>query len=212
METRLTRIANESGTDKGTTLDECHGYTEYYDYFLSKYKNPKILEIGSWHGGSTRMFDEYFNHDCEIWTFDIDYSVYEYKKNKDNIHCFQGNQNSEADWERFFENAPQKFDIIIDDGSHQPEHQIHTLYWLHNRLTNGGIYILEDLHTYMWDEQQHSPLQLLNYWQDNQYLTNEQKNEMFNRLDDEIIIHRRNEKSPYCGRSITSILRFKCEK
>lgn len=208
MENRLTKIANESGTDKGTTVDECHGYTDYYDYFLSKFKNPKILEIGSFHGGSTRMFDEYFENACEIWTYDIDYSAYYYKKNG-NIHCFQGNQNDKGDWDRFFEVAPQKFDIIIDDGSHQPEHQIHTLYWLHSRLTDGGIYILEDLHTYMWDVQNQSPLYFLNFWDTNKYLTDGQKNEMFDKLIDETIIHRRNEKSPYCGRSITSILRFK---
>ncbi len=209
--TRLTQIANDCGTDKGTGVDECHGYTEYYEFFLSKYENPKILEIGSWHGASTRMFDEYYEHQCEIWTYDIDYSVYHYKNNKDNIHCFTGNQNCLGDWERFFslDSTPDKFDIIIDDGSHQPEHQIHTLYWLHNRLNNGGIYILEDLHTYMWDEQKDSPLMLLNFWETNKFLTDKQKDELFGKLIDEHIIHRKNDKSPYCQRSITSILRFK---
>lgn len=206
---RLTTIANECGTDKGLMKDECHGYTEYYQYWLNKFRFPKILEIGSWHGGSTRMFDEFYEGDCEIWTYDIDYCVYEYKKNVGNVHCFRGNQNSKADWDLFFETAPDKFDIIIDDGSHQPEHQIHTLYWLYSHLEHNGIYILEDLHTYMWDEREHSPLYMLNFWDDNKFLSPAQRDELFDHLDDEIIIHRRNPKSTYCGRSITSILRFK---
>lgn len=206
---KLTEIANYCQTDKGYNFDECHGYTEYYEYWLSKYDNPKILEIGSFRGASTRMFDEFYNHNCEIWTYDIDYTNYNYKFNKDNIHCFQGNQNDEGDWKRFFETAPDKFDIIIDDGSHMPEHQLNTLFWLHNHLTENGIYILEDLHTYMWDKQQNSPLYFLNFWDPNDYLTPAQKYILFDRLIDEIVIHRKNENSNYCKRSITSILRFK---
>lgn len=206
---KLTEIANYCQTDKGYDFDEGHGYTEYYEYWLSKYKNPKILEIGSFRGASTKMFDEFYNHNCEIWTYDIDYTNYNYKFNKDNIHCFQGNQNDEGDWKRFFETSPDKFDIIIDDGSHMPEHQMHTLFWLHNHLTESGIYILEDLHTYMWDNRNNSPLYFLNFWDQNDYLTTGQKYILFDRLIDEIVIHRKNEKSNYCKRSITSILRFK---
>lgn len=206
---RLTQIANNCMTDKGLNKDECHGYTEYYEYWLEKYTNPKILEIGSLFGASTKMFNEFYNNNCEIWTYDIDYSNYNYLYNENNVHNFQGDQNSEQDWNRFFETAPSKFDIIIDDGSHKPEHQLHTLFWLHSHLEENGIYILEDLHTYMWDKQNNSPLYFLNFWDPNDYLTPGQKYTLFDRLESEVVIHIRNPKSSYCGRSITSILKFK---
>ena len=39
-----------------------------------------------------------------------------------------------------------KFDIIIDDGDHHPESQIKTYKNLKNRLNDGGLYIIEDIH------------------------------------------------------------------
>ena len=207
---RLTKIADECGTDKGTVKGEAHGYTEYYERWLSKYTEPKILEIGSFRGDSTKMFNLFYDNRCGIRTYDIDYSKYTYLYDCCNVRCFQGDQNSKEDWDRFFslETTPDKFDIIIDDGSHLPEHQIHTLYWLYNRLSDGGIYILEDLHTYMWDEERHSPLHLLNFWDDNKFLSQEQRRELYDHLVDCTIIHRRNRGTDYCGRSITSVLRF----
>lgn len=207
---RLTQIANECKTDKGFEFDECHGYTDYYENWLSKYENPKILEIGSWHGASTKMFNEYYNHNCEIWTYDISYNQYMYEQQV-NVHNFTGDQNNKSDWDLFFKEAPDKFDIIIDDGSHISEHQLHTLYWLYNHLTDNGIYILEDLHTYMWDNDvKNSALYFLNFWnKDNRYLTPNQINELFSHLKDIQLIHIHNDKTNYCKRSITSILKFK---
>lgn len=205
---RLTEIANKCGTDKGQLFDEGHEYTRYYDYFLSQYTNPKILEIGAWHGASTRMFNEYYNGQCEIWTVDIDYSPYGYEK-QPNIHNEYCNQNLKDNWDAFFMHCPDKYDIIIDDGSHKPEHQMHTLGWLWNHINKDGIYILEDLHTYMWDQLNFSPLYFLNFWnRDNQYISAEQFNDLYEHLDDVMIFHRRNKNTNYCGRSITSILRF----
>ena len=44
------------------------------------------------------------------------------------------------------------FDIIIDDGSHVPWHQIFTLESIfHTWLKPGGLYIIEDLETSYWD-------------------------------------------------------------
>ena len=204
----LTKIANECGTDKGFNKDECHGYTEHYEYWLSKYNNPKILEIGSWHGASTKMFNEYYRHKCEIWTYDISYDEYWYEE-QPNVHKFTGDQNNIDDWNKFFSEVNTKFDIIIDDGSHFPEHQIHTLYWLYNHLTTNGLYILEDLHTYSWDKISNSPLYLLNFWNtNNDYLTKEEYEKLKNSIKDCTIIHINNPKNKYGGFSITSILRF----
>jgi len=55
-----------------------------------------------------------------------------------------------------------KFDIIIDDGSHVPWHQIFTLERIFSHwLADGGIYIIEDIETSYWDNPQ--PLSLFGY-------------------------------------------------
>ena len=42
----------------------------------------------------------------------------------------------------------RKFDIIIDDGSHQPAHQKTSFNTLWPNLNDGGLYIIEDFHPF----------------------------------------------------------------
>jgi hypothetical protein len=42
-------------------------------------------------------------------------------------------------------------DIVVDDGSHVAEHQVASFKTLFPLLSDGGIYICEDLHTSYWD-------------------------------------------------------------
>ena len=39
------------------------------------------------------------------------------------------------------------FDIVIDDGSHAPAHQVASLTALWPHVKVGGVYLVEDLHT-----------------------------------------------------------------
>ena len=41
-------------------------------------------------------------------------------------------------------------DIVLDDGSHQTKHQIESFKFLFPRMSKGGIYMVEDLHTSFW--------------------------------------------------------------
>ena len=43
-------------------------------------------------------------------------------------------------------NLDNKFDVIIDDGSHESEHILTSLKTLFPRLKTGGYYFIEDLH------------------------------------------------------------------
>ena len=42
------------------------------------------------------------------------------------------------------------FDVIIDDGSHLSFHQLFTFHHLFDALNDGGIYVIEDVHTSFW--------------------------------------------------------------
>jgi hypothetical protein len=208
---RLTEIANIALTDKGTIKDEGHAYTEFYNDIFEQYKNTGrklyILEIGVQTGASLKMFNMFFDYNCEIYALDIDFTKNEY--HAENVHLYTADQNSRQDIEKFLADIDNiKFDIILDDGSHKPEHQMHSLLYLYKSLKETGIYIIEDLHTYKWSKIEDSPLYYLSFCNNNSFLTVEENHELQSKIRETTIYSRKNDKSPYCGHSITSIIRF----
>lgn len=132
----------------------CHKWSHYldiYDRTLSSYRDRpiKVLEIGVYHGGSLQMWKKFFGPEAQLLGVDIDQRCLGYQE--DNITIELGDQSDPAFWTDFFARHG-KFDIIIDDGSHNNQHQILTfmLAWPH--LNDGGVYLVEDLHCSYWAE------------------------------------------------------------
>lgn len=125
-----------------------HKYTHYldiYDKYFSKFydKPVRIVEVGIGHGGSLQMWKECFGLQAEIHGIDVvDRKTIE----EDQITIWQGNQSDDFFWEEFFSRVPE-VDIFIDDGSHYSFDQIHTLKKIFSHISQGGIYLCEDLHT-----------------------------------------------------------------
>lgn len=149
---RLTEIANKYNTDKGTNSNcdnNCkgHGFTEFYYNYFKDLKRPIILEIGVWKGASIKMYNEFFNGDCEIYCIDIDPNR-DVSDIGDNVHFFVVDQGDINQLNAFKEKMGDiKFDIILDDGSHQIFHQMLTYAVFRKLLKPNGIYVMEDLHT-----------------------------------------------------------------
>ena len=219
---QLTLLANKYGTDKGTVFREQHGYTEIYEDFLKQYigKHPRILEIGVENGDSLKMWNDFFVGDCEIYAIDIEPEKIKYQTN--NTHIFIFDQSSRIDWEAFKSklenNGENFFDIIIEDGSHMPEHQIITLYELSNSVKkDNGIYILEDLHTNIekkWYflngiEMSDTPLFSLIFFEKSKFLTDEENEYLYSKIKNINIYSLDNEFSQFKNRSITGIINFK---
>lgn len=210
----LTKIANECNTDKGFLRDEGHGFTEFYnnifDTFrekaISENRKLNILEIGIQYGPSLKMFNEFFNHNCEIYGCDIDIRQNNY--NDTNVHIYQLDANSKISINNFLNNIGNiKFDIILEDASHIAEHQIHTLLYLYKNVKDDGIYILEDLHVSM-DKRGNSPLYYLMFNDKLNFMSDEEHNELKRSIKDVTIYSRNNERSNYEHKSITSIITF----
>jgi hypothetical protein len=125
-------------------------YFDVYDKILLPYvgKNPKMLEIGVAHGGSLELWLKYFDNAVEMYAVDINKDFLDYKFDvKVNYACVD--QGSKEHWDAYLKDKPN-FDIIIDDGSHDSNHQITTLITLFSKLADGGIYVIEDTHTSYW--------------------------------------------------------------
>jgi hypothetical protein len=146
--TPLCELARKYGTDKGgehlQAGDTCHNYTPAY-HALFKHRRDEVtavLEIGIAHGCSLRMWKEYFP---KAMIFGID-SNPNCLFQEDRILTFCGDQYSEADLLRIVK--PTRvigYDLIVDDGSHEPAHQIFTAKVLLPYLSDDGIYVIEDI-------------------------------------------------------------------
>jgi hypothetical protein len=104
------------------------GYKDLMEPFVPQYI----------HGASLRMWRDYFP-DAEIYACDI---LPETLINDGRIHSIEVDQSKASDLEKLLPWGP--FDVIIDDGSHLPLHQIFTAKFLLPHLSRGGMYVIED--------------------------------------------------------------------
>jgi hypothetical protein len=145
----LKPIAAKYGSDKCSW----HSYGRIYDQLFEWEAVRKILEIGIGckevmgeayeNGASLRMWAEYFP-DAEIYGLDI---RAEALVNQGRIHSFQCDQGKVSSLLAAREAVGTGFDLIVDDGSHQPEHQILSACVLSPCLAPSGRYVIEDV----WD-------------------------------------------------------------
>lgn len=120
-----------------------HGYIQFYEKFFVNRDFRSIAELGVFKGNSIRWLLERFPNSniCaadilpqqESWPVDPRVKYF---------NLDQGNTDQVID----FYNQ-ENFDLIIEDGSHFPEHQVTCLVEGMKRLLPGGLYVLEDIHT-----------------------------------------------------------------
>lgn len=132
--------------------DKWDPYFDVYETWFSRFRGqaPRILEIGVQHGGSSRMWQEYFGLGTQIVGVDIDPRCLQHKTN--NIDIVIGDQGNPDFWNQFLSQYTEPFDIIIDDGSHQMQDMSLTFLLLNQQVKDSGIYLIEDCHTAYWTD------------------------------------------------------------
>jgi hypothetical protein len=156
-EMTLDQIAVKHQTDKATIYPSpsVHGYAPIYDSFFTKWRNDNIrlLEIGVCMDGekgvgghSVRMWLEYFKN-AEIFTFDIiDMKEREPFKSDSRVKFHRGDQGNRKDLSEMVDTFGGKdFDIIIEDGSHNHDHQMISLAHLFKHVKSRGYFVIEDI-------------------------------------------------------------------
>ena len=130
----------------GLPTEKYPHHLEVYERCFSAFrgKNISVLEIGIRDGGSLQLWKEYFGKQSKIYGIDI--QDRRHLKDKTGAEIFVGNQ-ADPDFLAgvVLKTGPLK--IIIDDGSHASKDQIESFQRLFPRLENGGLYIVEDIHT-----------------------------------------------------------------
>jgi hypothetical protein len=119
-------------------------YFDVYQRHFQKYvgRDVHILEIGVYSGGSLEMWRSYLGDKCQIHGVDLESACKVYENGYTRIDI--GDQSDRLFWRRFRELNPV-IDIVVDDGSHMPNHQIAALEEMLPHLQPGGVYLVEDV-------------------------------------------------------------------
>jgi hypothetical protein len=155
--TELCKLAEKHLTDKGPRF---HGYTKHYYEAIMKYMDPNTVttvgEIGIGYidcmchvsdaytpGASLRMWRDFFPA-ATIYGFD-NHRPTLFQETR--ITCKYMDQSSIHSIYEALGSCGNKFDILVDDGSHIIEHQLLTKTEASKYVKEGGLLIIEDIDT-----------------------------------------------------------------
>lgn len=131
-----------------------HDYLRKYEFFLERFRvkpDFKLLELGigpDWNmGSSLKMWKTYFQTGKKQITM-ADSNPNAEKFSDDQAEIKIGDLGEP----KFIEElSASSYDVIIDDASHIWVHQINCFLELFPSLNEGGVYIIEDIHTSFGD-------------------------------------------------------------
>lgn len=134
-------------------IHKCHHYFNFYERHFSALRGKpiKLLEIGVFNGGSLRMWRQYFGGDATIVGIDIDERCKKYDGEHGAVRI--GDQTDTEFLQKVVDEFGA-FDIIIDDGGHNPYHQLASFCFLYPRMADDGLYYCEDTMVNYWPKRQ----------------------------------------------------------
>ena len=143
------RCAEAFFTNEHQTATKWLHYLAIYDRIFGKYVDQPIrfLEIGVCWGGSMNLWRKFFGEQATIFGVDIDPKCSEYNGISGQVRI--GSQDDPA----FLRSVVEEMggvDVILDDGSHIGRHQRASFEALFPLLADGGLYVIEDLHSAYW--------------------------------------------------------------
>jgi hypothetical protein len=102
-----------------------------------------IAEVGVQSGGSLEMWKAVLGAGCHVYGLDINPKCKQFSAPDTTIVI--GDQGSQQMWDAFYQHVPQ-LDVLVDDGSHMPDHMSLTLHNAFPRVNPGGYVAVEDIH------------------------------------------------------------------
>lgn len=137
----------------GPGIHKWLSYFPVYEEHFGRFCNPslgkkmRMMEWGVQSGGSMMMWREAFGQNLELLVgADINPATKSWEKLGSNIKVRIGSQADHANLQALKKEFSSGFDIILDDGSHVPNHIFTTFVSMWQLVRPGGVYLIEDLH------------------------------------------------------------------
>lgn len=144
----LAHIASRYDTDKAVHTHYLRNYEHYFGGLRDK--EVRLLELGIKEGGSLLLWRDYFEKGVIVG---LDIEPVSLDDPTGRVRTYQGAQQDTELLDRVArENAPEGFDIVIDDCAHIGV-LARASFWhlFDNHLKSGGVYVIEDWGTGYWD-------------------------------------------------------------
>lgn len=159
MKLPLDELACQTNTDRSST--GWHDYMRTYEEYLEPFRGAdiRLLEMGILGGDGLLTWSRYFTSPGAV-IVGIDIETDRCQKIEDRrVKVLNGSQCDP----KFIESLPHPFDVIIDDASHFATQQIASFFILWPRLAPGGLYFIEDLHTYASPQHCDGPTDIMQF-------------------------------------------------
>lgn len=140
--------------NSGPVVHKWHHYLPVYDRHFAPFREGfrgrplRFLEIGVYRGGSLAMWRSFFGPEATIFGIDIDPSC-AILDGKSGGQVRIGSQD-DAGFLRQVVSEMGGVDIVLDDGSHKARHMRRSFDVLFPLLSDGGLYVIEDLQCAYW--------------------------------------------------------------
>jgi cephalosporin hydroxylase len=136
--------------NEGRLIHKWMHYFNIYDRHFAPFRGQpvNVLEFGVSHGGSLQMWKNYFGPRARITGVDIMPKCATLAE--DRIDIVIGDQEDRT----FLRSLARKLgsvDVLIEDGGHTAAQQINTFEEFWPCITDGGVLLVEDLHTSYWE-------------------------------------------------------------
>ena len=130
-------------------IDKWVHYLPLYERYFAPFRHRpvRVLEIGVQNGGSARMWRDWFGPEAILFGVDIDPACAQLDGESARVRI--GSQD-DATFLRSVVAEMGGLDVVIDDGSHVMSHIHSSFRTLFPLLSEGGVYLVEDLHTAYW--------------------------------------------------------------
>jgi hypothetical protein len=138
-------LADLYAAHRGKVSDKWSIYLKVYEELFRPYRATRLclLEIGIQNGGSLEIWGRYFEAAAALVGCDINVACEQLRYDDPRIHVVVGDAIAVQ---------AERFDIVIDDGSHRSGDIIRSFVRYFPKLEQGGIFVVEDLHCSYWRE------------------------------------------------------------
>lgn len=137
--------------NKGSIIHKWFHYFDIYHRHFEKFRKKRvtILEFGVSQGGSLQMWRKYFGRKARIIGVDINPKCKMLEEK--GIEIYIGDQGDKKFLNKLMKEIGP-VDVVIEDGGHFMKQQINTFEVVYPYVNEGGVFLIEDLHTSYWPE------------------------------------------------------------